>query len=117
MGPGRFLRKRELFEYRSTATLDHRHTDGRLYEVRFYELRDGRGWVHNFNPKNSKKSKIHNIEARKLLKKKKVHDKLKVKFEKQAERQVERRNRVSKGRSRSRAAGSAYLDCLHARML
>ena len=36
----------------STSSLEHTHIDGVRYTIIFYQLADGRGWIHDFNPKN-----------------------------------------------------------------
>jgi hypothetical protein len=39
----------EIFSVRSTSSFSHTHTDDKTYTIEFYELSDGRGWVHDFS--------------------------------------------------------------------
>merc|ERR1711907_896414 len=34
------------------------HTDGRTYPVTFHRLKNGTGWIHDFNPKNPGEASI-----------------------------------------------------------
>ncbi len=36
------------FAFSSTASIQHKHSDGKEYSITFFELIDGRGWVHDF---------------------------------------------------------------------
>ena len=46
------------FVFKSTATVTHSHSDGNVYEIVFYELADGRGWIHGFDPEKPQEPQI-----------------------------------------------------------
>ena len=47
-----------VFAYGDKTTVQHTHTDGVQYEIDFFELADGRGWVHTFDPDEPGKKMI-----------------------------------------------------------
>lgn len=42
----------EVFQAVSVVPIQHVHTDGVQYKISFYQLADGRGWVHDFSNDN-----------------------------------------------------------------
>ncbi len=45
----------DAFAFTSTQTVTHAHSDGHEYTITFYQLADGRGWVHDFNDQPEKR--------------------------------------------------------------
>ena len=45
------MRDGEAVPFTSKRNVLYQHSDGRPYTVCFYELADGRGWVHDFHPR------------------------------------------------------------------
>ena len=48
---GAVIEAGEKFAFRHWKMITHTHSDKQLYPITYYELSDGRGWVHDFNPK------------------------------------------------------------------
>lgn len=51
----------EVFDYTNTDTCRYTHDDGRTYLIHFYEMADGRGWVHDFNPASPNTRSVETI--------------------------------------------------------
>jgi hypothetical protein len=49
---GDLVKPAEILPFTSSTILDHTHTDGKVYCITFYQLADGRGWIHDFDPSN-----------------------------------------------------------------
>jgi hypothetical protein len=47
---GERVKAGELVAFCETATVQHAHSDGNSYAITFYQLADGRGWIHDFSP-------------------------------------------------------------------
>lgn len=52
------LRAGEVIAFTETATFQYSHSDGKSYTITFYRLADGRGWVHDFDPKKPEQSAL-----------------------------------------------------------
>jgi hypothetical protein len=49
---------KEVFQAISVTAVNHVHTDGRQYQILFYQLADGRGWVHDFSTDHPGQSSV-----------------------------------------------------------
>jgi hypothetical protein len=49
---GDLVKPNETLPFTASSILDHTHTDGKVYSITFYQLADGRGWIHDFDPTN-----------------------------------------------------------------